>query len=77
LISLIWEATLGIPYQWWGYNYDQMMGITVGAWYELPIEAVLVWMTVSFATVTVFETMKIRLNMSERSLRDALLGLRS
>jgi hypothetical protein len=76
LISLIWEATLGIPYQWWGYNYDQMIGITIGAWFDLPIEAVLVWMAVSFSTVTVFETIKIRLNMSELSLRDALLGFK-
>lgn len=76
LISLIWEATLGIPYQWWGYNYNQMVGITIGAWYELPVEAVVVWMAVSFTTVTVFETIKIRLNKRELSLRDALLGPR-
>jgi len=74
MISLIWEATLGIPYQWWGYNYDQMMGITIDAWYKLPIEAVLVWISVSFTTIIIFEMIKIRLNMSERTLLNALTG---
>jgi len=77
LISLVWEATLGIPYQWWGYNYDQMLGMTIGAWFGLPIESVFVWMAVSFTTVIVFESVKIRLNMSERTLREALLGSKS
>lgn len=72
LISIIWEATLAIPYQWWGYNYEQMMGITIGAWNRLPIEAVLLWISVSFTTVIVFETVKIRLNMKERTLINAL-----
>ena len=39
LISLFWEATLAVPYKWWGYQQDQMMGIFIGAWAGLPIEA--------------------------------------
>lgn len=74
LISLIWEVTLGLPYQWWGFNYNQMIGFTIGAWHNLPIEEVLVWMSVSFTTVIIFETIKIRLNMHERSLINALIG---
>jgi len=55
LISLLWEATLATPFQWWGYNYKQMLGITIGAWSRLPIEAVMLWMSVTFTTVIIYE----------------------
>ena len=43
LISLFWEATLAVPYGWWGYQQKQMVGLFIGAWDGLPIEAVAVW----------------------------------
>lgn len=73
LISLIWEATLASPYQWWGYNHDQMLGLTVSAWASLPIEAVLVWIAVTFTTVIVYEAIKIWLSSGKR-LKKAFLG---
>ncbi len=74
LVSLIWEATLAAPYQWWGYNYNQMLGITVGAWYKLPIEAVIVWLMVTFTTVIIYEVLKIWLN-SKKRVKQAFLGI--
>jgi len=59
LISIIWEATLAIPYGWWGYNYQQMLGIKIGAWHNLPMEATMAWMAVSFLTVITFEIIKV------------------
>ena len=59
LISLFWEATLAVPYGWWGYQPQQMMGLFIGAWAGLPIEAVLVWISVSYATVIIYEVLKI------------------
>ncbi len=73
LVSLIWEATLAAPYRWWGYNYSQMLGITVDAWYNLPIEAVIVWLMVTFTTVIIFETLKIWLN-SNKKAKQAFFG---
>jgi hypothetical protein len=73
LISLLWEVTLASPYQWWGYNYDQMLGITIGAWTSLPIEAVLVWMAVTFTTVIIYEAIKIWIS-SGKPIRHAFLG---
>ncbi len=73
LISLMWEVTLGLPYSWWSYQHRQMVGLFVGAWSGLPIEGVLVWIGVTFATVVVYEAIKILL-ASERSVRDTLLG---
>src|SRR2546422_1791449 len=43
LISLLWEATLALPYGWWEYRPITMMGLHIGAWSGLPIEAVFVW----------------------------------
>jgi hypothetical protein len=73
LTSLLWEATLAVPYGWWGYQGRQMMGLRVTAWAGLPIEAVTVWMAVTFATVLVYETVK-RWQASGRPMRNAFLG---
>jgi hypothetical protein len=73
LISLFWEATLAVPYGWWGYQPSQMMGLSIGAWSGLPIEAVCVWIAVTYATVIVFEVMKIW-HASEKPARQAFLG---
>jgi len=60
LTSLIWEATLAIPYGWWGYKPWHMLGLFIDAWSGLPLEAALLWLSVTFTTVTVYEMFKIR-----------------
>ncbi|MDX8378255.1 MAG: hypothetical protein R8L53_09565 [Mariprofundales bacterium] len=60
LISLLWEASLALPYQWWSYNDPAMMGIFINGWHRLPLEAVLVWLAVTFTTVIIFEAVKIK-----------------
>jgi hypothetical protein len=73
LVSMLWEATLAVPYNWWNYQHRQMMGVFIGAWSGLPIEAACVWVAVTYATVIVFEVVKVWL-ASERPIHDALLG---
>lgn len=73
LVSLLWEATLAVPYNWWNFQHRQMVGLFIGAWSRLPIEEVCVWIAVTYATAIVFEVVKVWL-ASERSVRDALLG---
>jgi hypothetical protein len=73
LVSLVWEATLAVPYNWWNYQHHQMMGLFIGAWSGLPLEGVCVWIAVTFATAIVFEVVKVLL-ASERSLGETLLG---
>ncbi len=73
LVSLLWEATLAVPYNWWNFQHRQMTGLFVVAWSRLPIEEVFIWIAVTYATVIVFEVMKI-LVASERSVRDAMIG---
>lgn len=73
LVSLLWEATLALPYNWWNFQHRQMTGIFVGAWSRLPIEEVCVWIAVSYATVIVFEVVKV-LVASERPVHETLLG---
>jgi hypothetical protein len=63
LVSLLWEATLGYPFQWWGYKYDQMIGITIHAWYDLPLEETILWGAVTFTTVLFYETVRIVLDL--------------
>jgi len=73
LISLLWEATLAIPYGWWGYQPQAMMGLSIGAWSGLPIEAVTVWIAVTYGTTIVYETVKVW-QASGKPARHAFLG---
>jgi lycopene cyclase domain-containing protein len=73
LISLLWEATLGVPYGWWGFQDAQMIGIRITAWSRLPIEEVCLWIAVSYATVIVYETVR-RWQSSGKRARHAFLG---
>lgn len=73
LVSLLWEATLALPYGWWNYQHRAMMGLFIGAWANLPVEAVLVWIAVTYGTVILFEAVKIWQG-SERGMKEVLLG---
>jgi hypothetical protein len=73
LVSLLWEATLAVPYNWWNFRHGQMIGLFIGAWAGLPIEEVFVWIAVTYATAIMFEVVKTLLT-SERSVRHALFG---
>jgi hypothetical protein len=74
LVSLLWEATLALPYGWWGYRATAMLGLTIGAWAQLPVEAVWVWLAVSFMTVISYEVVKIWLATGKRA-REAFFGV--
>ncbi len=75
LVSVMWEATLAIPYGWWGYRPEAMLGLFIGAWHGLPVEAVLVWLASSWGTVIFYESMRLMLHM-ERPVAEALFGRR-
>jgi hypothetical protein len=57
LVSLFWEATIAVPYQWWGFQPRQMLGLTVNGFSGLPVEEPMLWMGVTWATVIVYETL--------------------
>jgi len=73
LVSLLWEATLAIPYGWWMYRKSAMVGIYIHAWADLPIEAVLVWIAVTFTTVLVYEALRCW-HASGKAPREAFFG---
>jgi hypothetical protein len=75
LISLLWEVTLALPYGWWDYRPNTMMGLNIGAWSNLPIEAVCVWLAVSYTTIIVYEVIKIWQALGKRAL-EAFFGIR-
>jgi len=58
LVSLMWEATLASPFGWWRYHENMMLGIYIDAWRHLPLEAVFVWILVTFTTVVFYETVR-------------------
>jgi hypothetical protein len=74
LISLLWEVTLALPYGWWGYRPRVLIGLHIGAWFDLPIEAACLWMAVSFSTVITYEVIKIWKALGTRAL-EAFFGI--
>jgi hypothetical protein len=74
LVSLLWEATLALPLGWWDYDPRWMVGIHIEEWADLPLEAVFVWLAVTFTTVIVYESVKIWLASGD-SARRAYLGV--
>jgi hypothetical protein len=73
LTSLLWEATLALPYGWWGFRDDAMVGVRISAWSGLPMEEVVVWIAVTYATVIVYEIAR-RWQASGRNIQSALMG---
>jgi hypothetical protein len=74
LISQFWEASLGVPYQWWDYVHNKMLGIFVKPHCDLPIEAVIVWSLVSWTVVVVYEWIFARYNISDLGRDPGFLG---
>ena len=59
LTSLLWEATLASPFGWWHYHHKWMMGMHIRAWADLPVEAAILWIAVTYTTTIVYETIKL------------------
>lgn len=76
--SLVWEVTLAIPRQWWGYESSGMVGLTVAAWSRgdaiFPVEAAAVWLLAPFASMLTYEFAK-ALAHHPRATRVALFGV--
>jgi hypothetical protein len=72
--SVVWEVTLAIPGGWWGYRAEAMTGIYIAPWSNLPVEAVLVWVLATMATVTTFEAFKLFFHHPEEDPKHRLFG---
>ena len=75
--SLIWEVTLAIPREWWGYEPSGMIGLTIAAWSRgeaiFPVEAAFVWLFAPLSCILIYEFAK-ALMRHPRSTRVALFG---
>jgi hypothetical protein len=75
--SLIWEVTLAIPRQWWGYEPSGMIGLTITAWSRgdviFPVEAATVWLVAPFSSILTYEFAK-ALTHHPRTTQAALFG---
>ena len=73
LISVIWEATLALPYGWWGFNKPMMLGIFIRGWSHLPIEEPILWTLAPWVTAMMYEAVRLFVS-SQNSTRETLLG---
>jgi hypothetical protein len=73
LVSLVWEGTMGVPYEWWNYRPEAMMGIWVPPWGNLPLEAILLWIVCAWASVLAYEFFRVYHHM-ERPVKHKLMG---
>ncbi len=67
LIALLWEVTLALPYGWWNYHHQQMMGIFITPWSNLPIEAAILWGAATWSNIAVFEVAKVVIHHRRRA----------
>lgn len=77
LTSIIWEVTLAIPRDWWGYRRSGMVGLTIEAWSRgeaiFPVEAAVVWLCAPFSCILIYEFANAFFH-SPRSTMAALFG---
>ena len=77
--SLIWEVTLAIPRQWWGYEPSGMIGVSIVAWSRgdaiFPVEAAIVWLFAPFSSILTYEFAKALMH-HPRAIKVALFGSR-
>lgn len=73
LISIIWEPTMAVPYGWWTYKSDQMLGIYLHGWANLPVEEVTLWLVGVWDAVMFYEFFRIVIR-KEGKIRHRLLG---
>lgn len=68
LIAVLWEATLALPYGWWNYQHDQMIGVFITPWSNLPIEAALLWFAATWSNIAIYEVTKLWVHHWHRDL---------
>lgn len=73
LVSLFWEATLAVPYRWWDYQDRFMLGVPIYGFSGVPIEEPILWFSVTWSVVIVYETIYTFLLADPQSVK---LGLR-
>lgn len=71
-VSILWEVTLGLPYGWWNYEHERMLGWFITPWSDLPIEAPLLWLVAAWSNVGIYEVAKIYYSVKDRKIRDVL-----
>jgi hypothetical protein len=73
LVALLWEVTLGLPYGYWGYREEQMTGIFLRPWSNLPLEASVLWIAAAWSNVLLFEAVRV-IQASPRTAWDLLVS---
>lgn len=58
-VCLLWEGTLGLPYGYWNYQHDMMLGVFIEAWGGLPIEEPLLWVACTWLNVISYEVIRL------------------
>ena len=71
-ISILWEVTLGLPYGWWGYKPQNMLGWFITPWSNLPVEAPLLWLVAAWSNIGIYEVAKIFYSVRDRKVKDVL-----
>jgi hypothetical protein len=61
LVSVVWETTLALPYGWWDYQHRAMMGVSISAWSNMPLEAGGLWLSVGWSAMFMYEATKVRI----------------
>lgn len=56
LLSVLFEITVALPYGWWGFEDQILLGVRFTAWWDLPVEQLFLYVINTYEIVLVYET---------------------
>ncbi len=54
-MSFVFEVSLALPYQWWGFADETLIGIRFVPWWNVPIEEPILYLVNSYLIVLIYE----------------------
>ncbi|MCP4867410.1 MAG: hypothetical protein GY898_01665 [Proteobacteria bacterium] len=55
LLSVVYEITLALPFGWWAFRDSVMLGVTLSAWWDQPIEQLFLYCSGTYIIVMMWE----------------------
>jgi len=55
LLSVVYEITLALPFGWWGFRESLMLGVSMAAWWDQPIEQLFIYASGTYVIVLIWE----------------------
>ena len=59
MLSGLFEISIALPYEWWGFRQELLTGWQVAAWWDLPIEQTVLYVVNTWEIVLIYEAITV------------------